>query len=177
MAESLNKVIILYRDHSVKPLGPVDYQRIVDRYNYIGWVRKKQGKLSEAWANHEQALRILHEHLPPTHPRLALTYNHTASLHLMVNNHLSALDCLEKALHIQEKALKPNHPHLAETHFQLSVVFEHLNKIDEAFQHAKKAIDIGRQAFLTPNDPHIKQYQEQFDKILLLSQSCNELVL
>ncbi len=125
--------------------------------------------MSEAWANHERALEILREHLPPTHPRLAITYKHIDLLHLMMNDHLNALDCLEKAL-------QPNHPHVAETHFQMSMVFERLNKVDDAFQHTKKAVDIGRHAFITSNDPQMKRYQEQFDKILLLSQSCDELV-
>jgi soluble cytochrome b562 len=77
----------------------------------------------------------------------------------------------------KKKALQSNHQHLAETHFQLSVIFERLNKIDDAFQHAKKAINIGRQAFMISNDPQMKKYQQQFDKILLLTQSCDEFVL
>ncbi|CAF1351092.1 unnamed protein product [Rotaria sordida] len=177
MAELLNKLITLYRDYSLKPLGPLDYQLIVDRYNYIGWVQKKQGKLSEAWTSHKRALRILRKYLPPTHPRLAMTYNYISLLYSTMNDNLRALNCLKKALRIQEKVLQPNHPHLAETHFHMSIIFERLNKIDNAFQHAKKAVDIGRQAFMTLDDPNMKKYQEQFDKILLLIQSCDELVL
>ncbi|CAF2826760.1 unnamed protein product [Rotaria sp. Silwood2] len=136
MADLLNKVVTLYLDFSVKQLGPLDYQLIVDRYNHIGWIRKQQGKLSEAWAYHEDALQILHEHLTPTHPCLAITYNYIGLLYSTMNDHSRALDCLEKALEIQEKVLKPNHPHLAETHFHKSIIFERLNKIDDAFQHA-----------------------------------------
>ena len=44
MAELLSKVITLFFDYSLKPLSPLDYQLIVDRCNYIGFVRKKQGK-------------------------------------------------------------------------------------------------------------------------------------
>jgi tetratricopeptide (TPR) repeat protein len=87
------------------------------------------------------------------------------------------LDYLEKALEIQENVLQPQHPHLAETHYQLSIIFEQLNKIDDAFQHAKKAIDIARHAFSTSHDPEMIQYQEQYNKILLLTQSYDELVL
>ena len=157
MAELLSTVITLFFDYSLKPLSPLDYQLIVDRCNYIGFVRKKQGKLLEAWASHERALGIVHEHLPPTHPRLAMTYSYIRLLYSSMNNHLSALDCLEKALDIQEKALQPNHPHLAETHFNMSMVFKNLNKIDDAFRYAKKAIDIGNQSFLTSDDPQMKK--------------------
>jgi tetratricopeptide (TPR) repeat protein len=94
-----------------------------------------------------------------------------------MNNYVSALDCLEKALDIQEKALQPNHPHLAETHFHISIILEHLNRIDDALHHAKKAIDIERHTFATSNDAPMKKYQEQLDKILLLTQSYTELVL
>ncbi|CAF2826728.1 unnamed protein product [Rotaria sp. Silwood2] len=177
IAELLSKLIPIYLDYSLRPLCPLDYQLIVDRYNYIGWVQKNQGKLLEAWASHEHALRIIREHLPPTHPRLAMTYNYMSLLYSTMNDHSGALDCLEKALDIQEKVLQPNHPHLAETHFLKSITFERLNKIDNAFQHAKKAVDIARQAFMTSDDPNMKKYQEQFDKIVLLNQSCNELVL
>jgi tetratricopeptide (TPR) repeat protein len=176
MTELLLKLITLYHDYATTPLTPLDYLLIVDRLNYIGFVRQKQQKLSEAWTNHERALEILREHLPPTHPRLATTYYYIGLLHSMMNNHSSALDCLEKALDIQQKALQPNHPHLTETHFQLSVIFERLNKIDDAFQHPKKAIHIGRHAFMTSNDLYMKRYEHQFDKILLLTQSCDELV-
>ncbi|CAF3952801.1 unnamed protein product [Rotaria sp. Silwood2] len=177
MVELVNKLVTLYLDNSTKPLCPLNYQIAVDRYNYIGWVRKKQGKISEAWTSHEQAMQILRKYLPPTHPRLAVTYNYISLLYSAMNDHSSAFDCLEKALHIQEQALQPNHPYLAETHFNMSIIFERSNKVDDVFQHAKKAIDIGHQAFLTSDDPQMKMYQEQFDKILLLIQSCNELVL
>jgi tetratricopeptide (TPR) repeat protein len=177
MAELLNQVNVLYLDHSAKSLSPLNYQFIVDRYNYIGWILEVQNKLSEALVSHEQALRILREHLPPTHPRLAMTCYNIGLLHLKMNNYLSALDCVEKALDIQEKALQPNHPHFAETHFHLSIILEHLDRVDDALQHARKAIDIGRHTFVTSNEAHMKKYQEQLEKILLLTQSCNELVL
>jgi tetratricopeptide (TPR) repeat protein len=177
MSEMLNKMVTLYFNYYERELGPLDYQLIVDRYNYIGWVRKTQGNLSEAWDYHERVLKILREHLPPTHPRLAITYTYISSLHLATNNHSNALDCLDKALAIQEKALQPHHPHLAETHFNMSIVFERMNKIDDAFEHAKKAVDIGRQVFLTPDDLQMNKYRKQFDQILLLTQSCDELIL
>jgi tetratricopeptide (TPR) repeat protein len=44
MAELLNKLVTLYLNYSAKPLGPPDYQLLVDRYNYIGWIRKKEKK-------------------------------------------------------------------------------------------------------------------------------------
>lgn len=53
MSELLNKLISLYLSYSPKPLGPLDYLLVVDRYNYIGWVRRKQGNLLEAWTNHQ----------------------------------------------------------------------------------------------------------------------------
>jgi tetratricopeptide (TPR) repeat protein len=167
VAELLNKLITLYLDYPAQTLSPLDYQLAADHYNYIGWARKNQGKLSEAWTHHQQALEIINKHLPPTHPRLALTYYHIGLLHSATNDHLNALDYLEKALEIQENVLQPQHPHLAETHYQLSVIFEQLNKIDDAFQHAKKAIDIARHAFSTSHDPEMIQYQEQYNKILL----------
>ncbi|CAF1384941.1 unnamed protein product [Rotaria sp. Silwood1] len=177
MVELINKMVTLYLDYSVKQLSPLDYQLIVDRYNYVGWVKKQQGKLSEAWTSHQHALGILRQHLPPTHPRLAITYNHIGLLYATMNDHSDALDCLDKALEIQEKVLKPNHPQLAETHFHKSIILERLNKINDAFQHAQKAVDIGRQAFMPLDDPNMKKYQEQFDKIFLRNQSCDELVL
>jgi tetratricopeptide (TPR) repeat protein len=177
VADLLNNLIGFSLNDSTKSLSPLDYQLIVDRYNYIGWIRKKQNKLSEALVNHERALCIAREHLPPTHPRVALTYRHIGLVHLTMNNYLSALDCLKKALDVQEKALQPNHPELAETHFHISIILEHLNRIDDALQHAKKAIDIGRHTFGTSNEEHMKKYQEQLDKTLLLNQSCDELVL
>lgn len=177
MAELLSKLVSLYRNHSAQLLSPLDYQLIVDRYNYIGWVRKRQGNVPSPWIQHERALELLREHLPPTHPRFALTYSHIGLLHLAVNNHLNALDCFERALHIQEKALRPYHVHLAETHFQLSIIFERLDQIDDAFQHAKKAVDIGRHAFLTSKNLQMKQYREQFHRIRSLTHSCDELVL
>jgi tetratricopeptide (TPR) repeat protein len=177
MSELLNKMITLYMNYSIKPLGPLDYQLVVDRCNYIGWIRKQQGNLSAAWDYHERALKILREHFPPTHPRLAATYNHISLLYSALNKHSNAIDCLEKALDIQEKALQPHHPNLAETHFNMSIIFERMNKVDDAFEHAKEAINIGRKAFLTTGDLQMKKYQEQFDKILQLIQSCDELVL
>jgi hypothetical protein len=177
MSELLNKMITLYMNYSIKPLGPLDYQLVVDRCNYIGWIRKQQGNLSAAWDYHERALKILREHFPPTHPRLAATYNHISLLYSALNKHSNAIDCLEKALDIQEKALQPHHPNLAETHFNMSIIFERMNKVEDAFEHAKKAINIGRKAFLTSGDLQMKKYQEQFDKTLQLIQSCDELVL
>lgn len=177
MAELLDKLNIVHRNHWMKPLGPIDYQIIIDRFNYIGWVRKKQDRLLEACANHEEALKILREHLPLTHPLWAVTYNYIASLHSSMNDDLGALDYLQKALDIQENALQPNDQHLGETHYHLSVVFERLNRIVDAFEHIRKAIDIGRHALLTVDDPHMKQYEQQHKKIFLLMECIDELVL
>ncbi|CAF2523102.1 unnamed protein product [Rotaria sp. Silwood2] len=177
MADLLHKMVTLYLDHSVKPLSPFEYQLIVDRYNYIGFVRKKQGKLSEAKACHKRALQILREHLPSTHPRLAVTYNYMSSIYSTMNNYSRALEYLKEALKIQEKALQPNHPHIVETHFLMSIHFEQLNKLDKALKHAKKAVAIAHQVFKASGDSNMKKYQEQFDKILALTQSCDELVL
>jgi hypothetical protein len=77
IAEQLLKLITLYRDYAATPLSPLDYLLIIDCLNYIGSIRRKQQKFSEAWDSHERALQLLREHLPPTHPRLAITYFNT----------------------------------------------------------------------------------------------------
>ena len=177
MAETLSRLISLYLDHPAHPLGPLDFQLIADRYNYIGWVRRRQGNLTEAWTNLERALQLLREHLPSTHPRLALTYHYMGLLHSDRKNYFRALGCFRKALKIQEKALQAHHPQLAESHFQLSITFEHLEEMDDAFHHAKKTVEIARHACLPMKEPPMKQYQEHFYRTESMIQSCNELIL
>ena len=177
MAETLSQLISLYLDHPANPLGPLDFQIIADQYNYVGWIHRRQGNLSEAWTNLERALQLLREHLPSTHPRLALTYHHMGLIHSDRKNYFRALECLQKAQKIQEKALQPHHPHLAESHFQLSITFEHLKQIDDAFHHAKKTVEIGRHACLPMKEPPMKQYREHLHRIRSVIQSSNELVL
>ena len=177
IADLLSELITLYLDHPLQPLGPLDYQLISDRYNFISWVRSRQGNLPEAWMNLERSLELLREYLPPTHPRLALTYYRMGTLHSDMNNPFCALDCLKKALDIQEKALQPHHPHLAESHFQLSNIFERLQQIDDAFEHAKIAVEIGRLAFLPLRQPPMKQYRKHYHRIRRILHSANELVL
>ena len=177
MADLLSELITLSLEHPLQPLGPLDYQLVSDRYNYIAWVRRREGNLSEAWMNYERSLELLREYLPPTHPRLALTYYRMGTLHSDMNNPFRALDCLKKALDIQEKALQPHHPHLAASHFQLSINFEHLNRIVDAFEHAKKAMEIGRFAYSSVKQPPMKQYRKHYRRIRSIIRSANELIL
>ncbi|CAF4839240.1 unnamed protein product [Rotaria socialis] len=93
MVKLVNQLITLYLDHSVKPLSLLDYQPIVHRYYYMGWVQTKQGKLSEAWAIHEHTLRISRECLPPNHPRFGIAYSYISLLYLTMNDHSRALVC------------------------------------------------------------------------------------
>ena len=177
LAELLSKLISFYLDHSVQPLGPLDYQLIADRHNYIGWVRRRQGNLSKAWTNYERALELLREHVPPTHPRLALTYYHMGMVLADMKNHSCALDYFKKALDIQRKALQPHHPHLAESHFQLSITFEHLTRMEEALEEAKRTVEIGRHAFLPMKQPPMKQYREHLHRLRSIVLMNNELTL
>ena len=177
MAELFSQLISLYHNHFARPLGPLDYQLIAGRYNYISCIRRKQGNLSEAWINLERALQLLREHLPPFHPRLALTYHYMGLVQLDMKNYAAALDYFKESLAIREKVLQPHHPYLAESHFQLSITFEHLNQIEDAFHHATKAVEIGRQAFLPVKRPPMKQYREHLFRIRSIIESMNELIL
>ena len=177
LAELLTELVTLYHDHCAQPLGPLNYQLIADHYYYISLLRRREGNLSEVLRNLEYASELLREHLPSTHPRLALTYHQIGLVHADMENHLTALDFLEKGLEIQENALQSHHPHVAESHFQLSITFEHLQQLDDAFEHAKTAVEIGRLAFLPVRQLPMKQYRKHYHRIRRIFHSSNELVL
>jgi tetratricopeptide (TPR) repeat protein len=72
-------------------------------YYYLGWIKKDQGKYTEAITYYEKSLEISQKTLPENHPDLADSYNNIGLVYNDMGEYSKALSYYEKGLEIKQK--------------------------------------------------------------------------
>ncbi|MBK8264336.1 MAG: serine/threonine protein kinase [Nannocystis sp.] len=106
--------------------------------NNRGVLLMGSGRLAEALASHEEALRHLRSGRT-SHPDIALTLNGIATIHLLRGELNAAIDRFHEALALQEQLLGVDHPILALTLFNLGGAELEARRLDDARAHAERA--------------------------------------
>lgn len=118
--------------------------------------------------NYERALEIRLEHLPSNHPHFGTGYMDIAGLCFARHDFSGALITYKRCLSIYENSLPPYHHNIAFAHYKISVTLAKLEQFDEAFVHAKQAIDIALLTSSTKN-LQLQLYWKHFDSLKLRS--------
>jgi tetratricopeptide (TPR) repeat protein len=123
-------------------------------YYYLGWIKKGQGKYTEAITYYEKSLKILQKTLPANHPLLATSYNNIGAVYDNMGEYSKALSYYEKALEIWQKTLPANHPHLATSYNNIGSVYDNMGEYSKALSYHEKALEI-YQKTLPANHPDL----------------------
>jgi tetratricopeptide (TPR) repeat protein len=123
-------------------------------YHYLGWIKKDQGKYTEAIAYYEKSLKICQKTLPANHPNLATSYNNIGGVYDNMGEYSKALSYYEKALEIKQKTLPTNHPHLATSYNNIGLVYDNMGEYSKALSYYEKALEICQKT-LPANHPHL----------------------
>jgi tetratricopeptide (TPR) repeat protein len=114
-------------------------------YNNIATVRDKQGRGKEALENMEQALSILRQCLPPTHPEIAASLSNIATFHYKNQQYLDAMQYCKECLLIQEASLPSHHSDIVRT---TSLMEEILRQSTPSFSQYSPAGEKSRRSIL-----------------------------
>jgi tetratricopeptide (TPR) repeat protein len=87
--------------------------------NNIATLLEKHGRRKEALKNMKSTLETLREHLPPTHPEIAASYNNIGTFYYEMEDYPNALLNYEKCRDIQQASLPSQHPDLARTNLYM----------------------------------------------------------
>ncbi len=121
-------------------------------YYYLGWIKKDQGKYTEAIAYYRKSLKIKQKTLPENHPSLATSYGNIGLAYDNMGEYSKALSYYEKALEILQKTLPANHPNLATSYNNIGLVYDNMGEYSKALSYYEKALEI-RQKTLPANHP------------------------
>jgi tetratricopeptide (TPR) repeat protein len=121
-------------------------------YYYLGWIKKDQGKNTEAITYYENSLEIFQKTLPENHPYLASSYNNIGLVYSNMGEYSKALSFHEKDLEISRKTLPENHPHLATSYNNIGLVYRDMGEYSKALSYLEKALEI-YQKTLPANHP------------------------
>jgi tetratricopeptide (TPR) repeat protein len=123
-------------------------------YYYLGWIKKDQGKYTEAITYYEKSLKILQKTLPANHPSLAGPYNNIGEVYDAMGGYSKALSYYEKALEISQKTLPANHPYLAGFYNNIGEVYRNMEEYSKARSYYEKALEIFEKV-LPANHPYL----------------------
>jgi tetratricopeptide (TPR) repeat protein len=123
-------------------------------YYCLGWIKKDQGKYTEAMKYYEKSLKIRQKTLPADHPHLTTSYNNIGSVYHYMGEYSKALSYYEKVLEIQQKTLPVNHPDLATSYNNIGLVYYNMGEYSKALSSHEKALEI-RQKSLPANHPDL----------------------
>jgi tetratricopeptide (TPR) repeat protein len=111
-------------------------------YHYLGWIKKDQGKYTEAIAYYEKSLKIQQKTLPANHPHLASSYSNIGAVYKNIGEYSKALSYYEKALEIYQKTLPANHPDFAQSYNNIGSVYSIMGEYSKALSYYEKALEI-----------------------------------
>jgi Tfp pilus assembly protein PilF len=123
-------------------------------YYFLGWIKKDQGKYTEAITYYERSLKIRQKSLPANHPNLANSYNNIGLVYHNMGEYLKALSYYEKALEIKQKTLPANHPLLATSYNNIGGVYDDMGEYSKALSYYGKALEIWQKTF-PANHPNL----------------------
>jgi tetratricopeptide (TPR) repeat protein len=125
-------------------------------YYYLGWIKKDQGKYTEAITYYEKSLKIRQKTLPANHSDLATSDHNIGSVYHKMGEYSKALSYYEKALEIRQKSLPANHPDLAQSYNNIGGMFHSMGKYSESLSYYERALEIRRKT-LPANHPDLAQ--------------------
>lgn len=108
------------------------------------------GKGQAAVSLHTQSLERQMSRLGPSHPDVALSWEHIADAKHRHGDHEGAEDAYRRALEIREQALEPGHVDLVRSRTQLAAVLLELERADEALEQARRAWSDVETSSVTP---------------------------
>ena len=114
----------------------------------------KQKRYPDALSVTEEALKVAEDTFGPDHPKVAISLNNIAELHIINGSYDEIEPLYKRALNISEKSLGPDHPDVAICLNNLAELFYNQGKYKEAEPLYIRALKILEQT-LGPDHPEV----------------------
>jgi hypothetical protein len=90
----------------------------------------------------KSTLETLREHLPPTHPEIAASYNNIGTFYYEMEDYSNALLNYEKCRDIQQASLPSQHPDLARTNLYMRRTMAIIKQRERTSTEVRKIFDL-----------------------------------
>jgi serine/threonine-protein kinase len=158
--------LALHAAAAVARLGKgVDPDIEADLHMRLGQLCLAEADADQAFAELEQARRLLEGKHGPAHPGLVRVLLSQASALGRKGHYEASLDLYHRAMAITERSLGPEHPELASVHNNLASALYSLARWEEAGQHYQRALEIYQTNF-GPEDRRVGQTRHNLSGLL-----------
>jgi len=120
----------------------------------VAYLLDDLGRHQEAEPLMREALRLIEQHLPPTHPDIATALNNVATLLWSANRLKEAEPLMRRALKIDDASSSPDHPNVAVKLNNLATLLWSANRLKEAEPLLRRALKID-EACYGPDHPTV----------------------
>ena len=114
----------------------------------------KQKRYPDALSVSEEALKVAEDTFGPDHPKVAISLNNIAELHIINGSYAEIEPLYKRALEISEKAFGPNNPDVAISLNNLAELYYNQGRYEEAEPLYKRALKILEDT-LGPDHPEV----------------------
>jgi tetratricopeptide (TPR) repeat protein len=114
----------------------------------------KQKRYPDALSVSEEALKVAEDTFGPDHPKVAISLNNIAELHIINGTYDEIEPLYKRALEISEKALGPDNPDVAIALNNLAELYYNQGRYEEAEPLYKRALKILEDT-LGPDHPEV----------------------
>lgn len=114
----------------------------------------KQKRYPDALSVSEDALKVAEDTFGPDHPKVAISLNNIAELHIINGSYAEIEPLYKRALEISEKALGPDNPDVAISLNNLAELYYNQGRYEEAEPLYKRALRILEDT-LGPDHPEV----------------------
>ncbi len=114
----------------------------------------KQKRYPDALSVSEEALKVAEDTFGPDHPKVAISLNNIAELHIINGTYDEIEPLYKRALEINEKALGPDNPDVAISLNNLAELYYNQGRYEEAEPLYKRALKILEDT-LGPDHPEV----------------------
>lgn len=130
------------------------YEDIVEAYNHLANVYRKNSQYTEALDNFRLAENRMDVHKIDNPELHADILNNIGIVYINLDNLDKALENYKKGMEIREKQPVPNKQQLAYSYHNIGTVYQRQDKCEEAIAWYEKGLKLRREVY-TPDDPTI----------------------
>jgi tetratricopeptide (TPR) repeat protein len=129
----------------LQDMSAIDYDLIADAHTNLGTLFRRKKLLNDALTHQKASLEIRLKHCASKSDHtLANAYTNLACVYFEMHEYTQSVEHELKALNIRRRCLDDD-TNVAISHFNLARALEQLNRLSEAFNHAKHAVKIARE--------------------------------
>lgn len=115
---------------------------------------------TESLEHYKQALAIMQDALPPTHPDLVSLYDGIGKLYYSTDENQIALEYFELSLEIKKQLYAPDHQTMADSYHSIGLVYKDLGDYQQAVSYLQEAYTIQSKYFSSDDEVSIVLFND-----------------